>query len=75
MLKIDPQAEIYLFGSVAENRYNYSSDIDVLVVSEADKLRVLEVLAEGDFLKVFETHVRRAKDAGGYKRMTKLVKI
>jgi predicted nucleotidyltransferase len=57
VLKIDPRAEIYLFGSVAENRYNYSSDIDVLVVSEADKLRVLEALVEGDFLKVFEIRV------------------
>jgi predicted nucleotidyltransferase len=56
VLKIDSRAEIYLFGSVAENRYNYSSDIDVLVVSEADKLRVL-ALVEGDFLKVFEIHV------------------
>jgi hypothetical protein len=44
------------------------------VVCEADKLRVVEVLAEGDFLKVFEIHVRRANDAGWYKRMTKLVK-
>ncbi|WP_243676263.1 nucleotidyltransferase domain-containing protein [Vulcanisaeta distributa] len=33
---IDPDAEVYLFGSVAENRYVLSSDIDVLVITNAD---------------------------------------
>jgi len=75
VLKVDPQAELYIFGSVAENRYNYSSDIDVLVVSEADRLKVLEALAEEDFMKVFDVHVRRPRDASWYKRMTKLIRI
>lgn len=46
MLKVDSPAEICLFGSVAGNRYDYSSDIDVLVVSEVDRLKSLEALAE-----------------------------
>jgi hypothetical protein len=29
--ELDPNAEVYLFGSVAENNYSYSSDIDILV--------------------------------------------
>jgi predicted nucleotidyltransferase len=28
--KLDPKAEIFIFGSVAEKNYNYSSDIDIL---------------------------------------------
>jgi predicted nucleotidyltransferase len=41
--RLDPSSEIYLFGSVAEGRYLYSSDIDVLVVS--DVLKPGETLA------------------------------
>ena len=41
---IDPNAEVYLFGSVAENRHTLSSDIDVLVITNADPGIVLEKL-------------------------------
>jgi len=75
VLKVDPKAELYIFGSVAEGRYNYSSDVDVLVVSDADRLKVFEALAEEDFTKVFDVHVRRPEDVSWYKRMTKLVRI
>lgn len=75
VLKVDPDAELYIFGSVAEDRYSYGSDIDILVVSEAGRLRLLEALAEEDFTKVFEIHVRRPKDTGWYRRMTRLVRI
>ena len=75
VLKVDPKAELYVFGSVAEGKYNYSSDVDVLVVSEANRLEVLEALAKEDFTKVFDVHVRRPKDVSWYKRMTRLVKI
>jgi len=71
VLRVDPHAEIYLFGSVAENRYNYSSDIDILVVCEADRRKLLKVLAEEDFMKVFQ----RPKETNWYKRMTRLVRI
>jgi predicted nucleotidyltransferase len=43
VLKVDSPAEICLFGSVAGNRYDYSSDIDVLVVYEVDRLKSLSV--------------------------------
>jgi len=75
VLEVDPHAEIYLFGSVAENRYNYSSDIDILVVSEVDRLKLLKALAVEDFTKVFQIHVRRPKETDWYKRMTRLVRI
>jgi predicted nucleotidyltransferase len=64
VLKVDSPAEICLFGSVAGNRYDYSSDIDVLVVSEVDRLKSLEALAEEDLLKGFGIYVGRPRDAG-----------
>jgi len=34
--ELDPQAEAYLFGSIAEGRGLPSSDIDVLIVTDKD---------------------------------------
>jgi len=42
VLRVDPKAEVYLFGSIAERRHNCSSDVDILVVTEEDKLRILQ---------------------------------
>jgi predicted nucleotidyltransferase len=74
--RLDPSSEVYLFGSVAEGRYLYSSDIDVLVVS--DVLKPGETLAalwaEG-FGDPFEIHVVDAANAETYKRRARLKKI
>jgi len=75
VLKVDPRAEVYVFGSVAEDRYNYSSDVDILVVTEVDKLKVLEVIVKEEFTKMFEIHIRNHKDATWYKKMTRLVRV
>ena len=37
---LDPEAEVYLFGSVAEGRSNLSSDIHVLIVTKMDPAKV-----------------------------------
>jgi len=75
VLKVDPKAEVYVFGSVVEGRYNYSSDVDILVVTEVDRLKVLEALVKEEFTKVFEIHIRNPKDVTWYRRMTRLEKI
>jgi predicted nucleotidyltransferase len=75
VLRVDPKAEVYLFGSVAEGKHNYSSDVDILVVTEEDKLRILEAIAKEEFAKIFEIHVRKPGETAWYKKMTKLVKI
>jgi predicted nucleotidyltransferase len=31
--KLDPEAEAYVFGSFAEKEHNYSSDVDILVIT------------------------------------------
>ena len=43
---IDENAEVYLFGSVAEGRYVLSSDIDILVVTGRSPGEVLAALWE-----------------------------
>jgi predicted nucleotidyltransferase len=74
--RLDPASEIYLFGSVAEGRYLYSSDIDVLVVS--DVLKPGETLAalwaEG-FGDPFEIHVVDRAAAEVYRRRARLIPI
>ena len=31
---MDPEAEVFLFGSVAEGKYVFSSDIDILIITK-----------------------------------------
>jgi len=71
VLRIDPKAEVYLFGSVAERRHNYSSDVDILVVTEEDKLRILEAIAKEEFIKIFEVHVRKPGETAWYKKTSR----
>lgn len=73
--KLDSDAEAYLFGSVAEKRYMYSSDIDVLVVTKAEPARVHFELWKSGIKDPFEIHVQPPEKIGPYKRRAKLVKI
>jgi predicted nucleotidyltransferase len=75
VLKVDPNAGVYMFGSVAEKKHNYGSDVDLLVVTEKDRLSVLEAIAGEEFAKIFEIHVRKPKEAEWYRLMTSLVRI
>jgi len=74
-LKVDPEAEIYLFGSVADGRHTYSSDIDILIITEKDRLEMLRALVKEEFTNFFEIHVRKPREAIWYKRMANLVRI
>lgn len=73
--KLDPQAEEYLFGSVAENRHTYSSDIDILIVTKAEPARVHFELWKSGIKEPFEIHVQPPEKTDPYKRIAKLVKI
>jgi predicted nucleotidyltransferase len=73
---IDPEAEVYLFGSVAEGRHLYSSDVDVLIVTE--RLRPGEVIAalkEEGFDDPFEIHVVDRGMFELYERRSRLIKL
>lgn len=41
ILRVDPGAEVYVFGSVVRGRYTAASDIDILVVTRRTELRHL----------------------------------
>ncbi|GAB6943698.1 nucleotidyltransferase domain-containing protein [Vulcanisaeta sp. JCM 14467] len=72
---IDPNAEVYLFGSVAENRHVLSSDIDVLALTNAEPGIVLEKLWRAGIGPPFEIHVRTPDKLAYYERFSKLIKI
>jgi len=61
--KIDDSAELYLFGSVAEKRHAYSSDIDVLILTVAESARVHLELWKAGIRDPFEVHVQTPEDA------------
>jgi len=75
VLKVDPRAELYLFGSVAEGRHTYSSDIDVLIITEKDRWEILKTLVKEEFTSFFDIHVRKPEEARWYRRMAKLTRI
>ncbi len=72
---LDPEAEVYLFGSVAEGRHLLSSDIDVLVVTEAHPGTVLAELWRRGIGDPFEVHVVGREMLEAYRRRAKLVKL
>jgi predicted nucleotidyltransferase len=73
--KIDSNAEVYLFGSVAEGRHLISSDIDILVVSDLHPGRIIAELWSNGIDDPFEIHVITRDMLETYKRRTKLIKL
>lgn len=72
--ELDPKAEVYLFGSVADKTHNYSSDIDILVVTNVYPAKVMGELWKAGIKEPFEIHVHPPEKAGFFKR-AKLVRI
>jgi len=75
VMDLDPRAEVYLFGSVAEGRHVYSSDIDILVVTEKPPALVISELWRRGITDPFEIHVCRKRELPWYKSRVKLTKI
>ena len=72
---LDGDAEVYLFGSVAEGRYLLSSDIDVLVVTKLNPGKVLAALWERGIEDPFEIHVVKRDMLEIYKARSKLIRV
>ena len=72
---IDPQAEIYLFGSVAEGNYILSSDIDILIIADKSREKILTELWRNGISDPFEIHIYTAEYLDLFKKRAKLVKI
>ena len=73
--KMDPHAEVFLFGSVVENRHTFSSDVDVLIITNMEPSRVHVELWEAGIKEPFEIHVQPPEKIHIYQRRAKLVKI
>lgn len=73
--KLDPEAEVYLFGSTAEGRQLLSSDIDILIVTSQPPGKVLAELWKHSIKDPFEVHVATKKQLEIYKKRAKLIKI
>lgn len=73
--KLDPKAETYLFGSVAQKRHNYSSDIDILIVTNQKPAEIHAELWKAGIREPFQIHIQTKQKANFYRKRTKLIKI
>jgi predicted nucleotidyltransferase len=73
--KLDPEAEAFVFGSVAEKKHNYSSDIDVLIVTRMSPAEVSSELWKAGIREPFEIHVHTPEEAVFYQKRVRLIKI
>jgi len=73
--KLDPKAEIYLFGSVPQKRHNYSSDIDILIITNQKPAQIHAELWKAGIKEPFQIHIQTKQKAQFYKERTKLIKI
>lgn len=72
---IDHDAEIYLFGSVAEGKHLLSSDIDILIISKTPKEKIIVELWRNGIDYPFEFHVYPPPYLDLFRRRAKLIKI
>ena len=73
--KLDPEAEVYLFGSVAEEKNNYSSDIDILVITKLKAEIIHSELWRAEIKETFEIHIETKQNAYFYKTRVKTIRI
>jgi predicted nucleotidyltransferase len=73
--KLDPEAEVYLFGSVAEKKHNYSSDIDILIITRLHPATIHAELWKAGIKEPFEIHVHPPEKAASFKKAAKLEKL
>jgi predicted nucleotidyltransferase len=71
--KLDPEAEI--FGSVAGNRYNYSSGIDVLIITRIHPATVHFELWKAGVKDPLEVHLHPPQKLAFYEKRTTLIKV
>ena len=72
---IDLQAEIYLFGSIAEGNYILSSDIDILIITDKPREKILTELWRNGISDPFEIHIYTVEYLDLFNKRAKLVKI
>jgi predicted nucleotidyltransferase len=73
--KVDSQAKIFLFGSVAEGTNVYSSDIDILVVSDKKPEEIRVALWDAGIEEPFEVLIIPPRSLPGFRTRAKLVPV
>ncbi|MCW4019008.1 MAG: nucleotidyltransferase domain-containing protein [Candidatus Bathyarchaeota archaeon] len=73
--RLDSQAGTYLFGSTAEKKNNYSSDTDILIVTNLKPARIHAELWKAGIKEPFEIHVHTQDEAEFFRNRAKLKKI
>jgi len=73
--RIDPKAKVYLFGSAAEGKHVFSSDIDILIVTREDPAKISTELWKNGIKEPFEVHIQPPEKAHLYLKRGKFVKI
>ncbi|MEM1947588.1 MAG: nucleotidyltransferase domain-containing protein [Candidatus Caldarchaeum sp.] len=73
--EVDENAEIYLFGSVAEGRHSLVSDIDILIVTNKDHAAMRAALLRAGVRPPFEIHIQTPQEARHYMKKAKTQKI
>lgn len=73
--KLDCNAEVYLFGSVAEGKHLLSSDIDILIITDMPPAKVIAELGESGITDPFEIHVATKNMLEIYMARAKLIRI
>jgi len=73
--RIDENASIYLFGSVAEGKYIVASDIDVLIITRVKPSDILIKLWEAGIGDPFEIHIQPPEKLKYYEKKAYLKRI
>lgn len=63
---VDPNANVYLFGSIATGNYNMASDIDILIVTSVERKIIQSSLDREGLGFPFEFHIRTEKESEPY---------
>ena len=61
--RLDPKAKTYLFGSARTDEHNYSSDIDILLITKISPAMVYSEMWKAGITEPFELHVYSSKKA------------
>jgi len=71
--RLDPKAKTYLFGSAITEEHNYSSDIDILIITRVNPAKIHSELWKAGINETFEVHVHSPEKASFFESEAKLI--
>ena len=73
--RLDPKAKTYLFGSARTVEHNYSSDIDILLITRVSPARVYSEMWKAGITEPFEIHVYSSQKADFFKLKANIIEF